>query len=232
VALVNGGAALQVLVLCVDYWHPARTPQAGLQPLAADGLAFDWIAHAADQSAARMAAYPVVVLTKSNNVSAADPRPWLTDAVQAAFRAYVREGGGLLVIHSGAAGVAELPVLRGLLGGAFIRHPPQCPVRLEPQAAHPLMAGIPPFTVLDEHYIMDLDDVAADIFLTTRSEHGAQPGGWRRTEGAGRVGVLTPGHNLEVWLHPLYQAVIRNALRWCGGAAPDSDRKEPDESPH
>jgi uncharacterized protein len=28
---------------------------------------------------------------------------------------------------------------------------------------------------------------------------------------------LTPGHNLEVWLHPSYQALLLNTLRWCGG---------------
>ena len=44
-----------------------------------------------------------------------------------------------------------------------------------------------------------------------------QPGGWARREGAGRVAVLTPGHNVEVWLHASYQALIGNALRWCGG---------------
>jgi hypothetical protein len=27
--------------------------------------------------------------------------------------------------------------------------------------------------------------------------------------------MLTPGHNLEVWLHPSYQALILNGLRWC-----------------
>lgn len=59
------------------------------------------------------------------------------------------------------------------------------------------------------------DDPVAHI-LTTTSEHGAQPGGWTRPEGAGRVAVLTPGHDLDVWLHPAYQALIGAAPRWCG----------------
>ncbi|CAN5509301.1 hypothetical protein BH10CHL1_BH10CHL1_18130 [soil metagenome] len=48
------------------------------------------------------------------------------------------------------------------------------------------------------------------------SRHGTQPGGWTRLEGDGRVCVLTPGHNLEVWLDPSYQILLGNALRWCG----------------
>lgn len=34
--------------------------------------------------------------------------------------------------------------------------------------------------------------------------------------GAGRVCVLTPGHNPEVWSCPSFQALLRNGLRWCG----------------
>lgn len=208
---------MKVLVLCDDYWHPARTPRAGLAPLEEGGFDFDWIENAREWSAARMSLYPVVVLTKSNNVSSADRTPWVTGEVEAAFRGYVRKGGGLLVIHSGSAEYRDLPVLRALLGGVFASHPPQCPVTIEPLPGHRLAEGLTPFTVFDEHYFMDLDDAGADIFLTTTSEYGTQPGGWTRSEGEGRVCLLTPGHNLEVWLHPCYQALIRNALRWCAG---------------
>ena len=207
---------MRTLVLCDDYWHPARTARAGLGPLADSGFMFDWVEHACEWSAARMAAYPVVLLTKSNNVSSSDRTPWATEEVQAAFVEYVRRGNGLLVIHSGSADYRELPVLRRLLGGVFASHPPQCAVTVEPREGHSLVTGSTPFTLVDEHYIMDLDDGEADVFLTTTSQHGTQPGGWTRTEGHGRVCLLTPGHNLPVWLHPSYQALLRNTLRWCG----------------
>jgi type 1 glutamine amidotransferase len=207
---------MQTLVLCDDYWHPARTPRAGLGALKDSGFAFDWIENAADWSAERMNQYPLVILTKSNNISAADQNGWMTEAAQAAFVAYVRQGNGLLAIHSGTAGYTEMRLLRGLLGGVFDQHPPQCPVTFEPQPRHPLTAGVEAFTLTDEHYFMTMDDAQAEVFLTTRSEHRVQPGGWRRTEGAGRVGVLTPGHNVEVWLHPSFQALLLNTLKWCG----------------
>jgi hypothetical protein len=28
--------------------------------------------------------------------------------------------------------------------------------------------------------------------------------------------MLTPGHNVEVWLEPSFQVLLGNALRWCG----------------
>ena len=141
-----------------------------------DEFTFDWIEDAHDWSPERMAAYPLVILTKSNNISAADQTGWMTDAVQAAFADHVRRGNGLLAIHSGTAGYAEMPVLRGVLGGVFTHHPKQCPVTVEPQAGHPLCAGSDPFTLQDEHYFVALDDPQAEVYMTTRSEHGEQPG--------------------------------------------------------
>jgi type 1 glutamine amidotransferase len=209
---------MRILVLCDDRWHPAQTVRQGLLGLESQEFAFDYIEDAADWSAAHMDTYPLVLLSKSNNRTAGDETPWMDDATQAAFAAFVRRGGGLLVIHSGSAGYADTTVLRPLLGGVFVSHPPQCPVTVTPLSDHPLSAGSAEFTLQDEHYQMTLDDPAADVFVTTLSQHGSQPGGWLRRDGLGRVCMLTPGHNLEVWQHPAFQALISNALHWCGSA--------------
>lgn len=207
---------MQTLVLCDDYWHPARVPREGLGTLKDKGFVFDWIEDARDWSAERMAAYPLVILTKSNNISSSDQSAWMLDEVQTAFANYVRKGNGLLAIHSGTAGYQETPILQSLLGGVFTHHPEQCDVMMEPLTSHTLTMDIPSFTLKDEHYFMAMYDPEVDIFMTTHSEHGKQPAGWRRTEGDGRVAVLTPGHNLEVWLHPSFQAMLINTLHWCG----------------
>lgn len=205
---------MRTLVLCDDHYHPASTARAGLAELGDCGFEFDWIENAAEWSAERMAAYPVVLLTKSDDVSATDRGHWVTEGIQEAFVAYVRQGNGLLAVHSGTV-YAQMPVLRGLMGGTFTQHPKQCPVTVEPQEGHPLTAGATPFRLVDEHYFMELDDAQADLFMTTTSEHGTQPGGWTRVEGEGRVCVLSPGHNVKVWQHPSFQALLCNALRWC-----------------
>jgi len=207
-----------ILVLCDDRWHPAATAREGLGGLPQHEFTFDWIENANDWSAAHMANYSLVILTKSNNVSATDTTNWMTDEVQAAFAAYVQQGGGLLAIHSGTAEYREATILRKLLGGVFVHHPKQCPVTITPKADHPLAAGSDIFTRKDEHYFMEMDDAAVDLFLTSSSDDGEQPAGWTRTEGDGRVCVLTPGHNVEVWLEPAYQQLILNAMRWCQAA--------------
>ena len=210
---------MKVLVLCGDHWHPPQIVREGLSALAGDGITFDWMEDARDWSPETMLAYPLVILTKSNNVSANDQAEWMTDAVQAAFLDYVRQGNGLLAIHSGTAEYENKPVLRSLLGGVFAHHPEQCLVTVNPSEGHPLCVGSSPFTLQDEHYFVTMDDPQADVFMTTTSVHGEQPGAWRRVEGTGRVAVLTPGHNLKVWLHASYQALLRNSLYWCAGIA-------------
>ena len=205
---------MRILVLCDDRWHPARTPRAGLAPLAGE-FDFDWIENAADWSPERMADYPLVILTKSNGISAEDDSPWMTPEAEQAFAAYVRSGKGLLAIHSGTAGYTNTPLLRSLLGGVFDHHPEQCLVEVSPVPGEPLAEGLVPFTLRDEHYFMAMDDHQVQVFLASASEHGAQSAGWTRMEGKGRVCVLTPGHNLDVWLHPSYQNAIRAAIRWC-----------------
>ncbi|HLO34123.1 MAG TPA: ThuA domain-containing protein [Anaerolineales bacterium] len=207
---------MKTLVLCDDYWHPARVPREGLGALTGAEFTFDWIEDTGNWSPQEMLAYPLVILTKSDNVSAGDRTSWMTERVQAAFSDYVHKGNGLLAIHSGTAEYEQALGLRSLLGGVFTHHPAQCPVTVNPREGHPLSAGSDPFTLKDEHYFMALDDPEAEVFVTTVSEHGQQPGAWRRVQGDGRVVVLTPGHNLEVWLHASFQALVLNSLRWCG----------------
>lgn len=208
---------MRVLVLCDDYWHPGKVVRDGLAPLHSNGWQFDIVEDGSQWSPAMMAEYSVVLFAKSNNITQENRDPWVDDEVQEAFRAWVAAGGGLLAIHSGTV-YREDPIMRALLGGAFIEHPKQCPVTMEAVGENPLTAGVATFTQTDEHYQMAFDDQGADLFLTSTSEHGTQPAGWTRTEGQGRVCVLTPGHNVEVWLDDNYQALLDNCLRWCGGS--------------
>lgn len=206
---------MRTLVLSGDRWHTAETTRSGLASLASSVLSCDWIADGREWSAERMAAYPLVVLSKGNNNTEHEFDPWIGEDSQEAFVEQVESGKGLLVIHSGTTGYGKLPALRALIGGAFAQHPPACPVTVQPIPDHALTQGVEAFTLTDEHYFMDLDDATADVFLMSSSAHGSQPAGWTRTQGRGRICVLCPGHTLEVWHHPAFQVVLRNAVSWC-----------------
>lgn len=213
---------MNILVLCDDKWHPAATPRNGLAQMAQGEFSFGYVEDGRDWSARKIADADVLLLTKSNNISATNTDAWVDDEVARELRDFVAGGKGLLVVHSGTVGYNEIPVLHKLIGGGFVEHPPQCTVTIQPVSDHRLTTGLAPFAVHDEHYMMTplADDV--EVFLTTQSEHGSQPGGWLRREGAGYVGVLTPGHNVEVWQHPTFQRLLQRTLRWCDGRGPDA----------
>ena len=206
---------MKVLALCGDAWHRPEIARTGLGTLAGEDFTFDWIEVIQNWTPNVLTSYPLVILAKSGNCSDVEKTHWMTDSIQSAFSDYVMRGNGLLAIHSGTVEYEQKPVIRNLLGGVFLHHPEQCLVNICPRRRHPLCSGIGQFTVIDEHYFVALDDPRADVFLTTKSMNGDQPAGWRPEPGKGRVVILTPGHNLDVWLHPSYQALLRNSLAWC-----------------
>ncbi len=210
-------ASMRTLVLCDDRAHPATLTRGGLAPLAGSGYEFDWIEDPDTWSAEAMRQYRVVVFSKANNRSTTDAAPWAAEQEGSAFADYVADGNGILFLHSGTALYDDSPSLCRLMGGTFAGHPPQCEVTVEPAAGHPLTAGCTRFAGRDEHYQMAMNDPHVELFLHTASEHGTEPGGWTRTHGKGRVCVLTPGHNLPIWLQPSYQRLLRNCLAWCAG---------------
>ena len=207
---------MRVLVICDDYYHPANVVRAGLDLVT--GYSFDYIEDAGDWSAAKMAPYPVVLYAKSNNVSAANREPWITPEVEQALADYVRAGHGMLAIHSGTV-VKEQAVLRALVGGTFDHHPKQCPVTVRARGGAPADRGR---RGLHGHRRALSHDHGRSgpwtLFLTTISEHSKQPGGWTRTEGAGRVSVLTPGPH-GGGLHPaVVLAAVHQLPRLVRGA--------------
>lgn len=207
---------MKIQVYAGDRFHPEQTVRDGFVSLAAhEGLALDWIPTVEHWSHAMLSGCDAVLLAKSNVISPADWRPWITAKNETALRDYVCAGGGLVVVHSGCASYSPIGPMLALMGGQFTQHPPQCAVLLEPVPLHALTAGVDAaFTVHDEHYFINTDDPRLNVFLRSHSVHGVQPAGWIREEGRGRVCVLTPGHNVEVWRHPSFQILILNALRW------------------
>ena len=206
---------MHTLVFCDDSAHPASLTRDGLAALGQPGLQLDWVEDPSGWHADSLNQYPLVIFSKANNRSQVDHEPWASEETGKAFVNFVAAGNGLLILHSGTALYDNAPSLCRLMGGVFTGHPPQCPVTVAPRPDHPLTAGSETFTLKDEHYMMEMNDPNVDLFLDTESEHGRQPAGWTRTEGDGRVCVLTPGHNPEVWRHPPYQALLRNSLAWC-----------------
>jgi len=225
---------MRVLLLCDDYWHPGQIPVDGVAPLASQGFQFDIISNGMEFTPDMLSKYPVVFMAKSDEVSREDKTSWKTGAIQKAFISYVENGGGLLVVHSGVVACKQTDILDHLVGCRLVFHPNACPVTVQPVKPHPVTEGMGMFCETDEHYRLEMLAPDADILIASYSPPQGEaakyqedpyhntpawlcPAGYVRTQGKGRVCVLTPGHLLPVWLNPQYQRTLANAINWCGG---------------
>ena len=224
-------STMRVLMICDDFYHPGQIPIDGVAPLAELGFQFDIISNAKEYKPGMLSGYPVVLLCKSNQTSQQDRTRWLTDEIQQEFVSYVENGGGLLVIHSGMT-IRGTEAFQKLIGCRFITHPNECPVTVQPIKPHPITEGVEMFCEVDEHYRIEIISPDADIIIASYSPSQGEvekyeedayhntpawicPAGYVRTQGKGRVCVLSPGHKHEVWQNPNFRKTLVNSLQWC-----------------
>lgn len=216
---------MKVLVVCDDLWHPGEVIARGLAPLSKEGFDLDIVMDGKDiLTKDLLTEYEVMVIAKGDALTGANSQArWFEDGVTAVMpeqiREYIENGGGLLSLHAGNCFRAESrPDMTSLTGNDFIGHPPQCQIALKFTSSHPILDGVDEFSFRDEHYKIKLTaDDTQPLFDTVSESAGTQPGGYIRTQGKGRICVLTPGHNCAVLLHPQYQKMLKNALLWCAG---------------
>jgi type 1 glutamine amidotransferase len=219
-------------MFCNDYWHPGEVPIEGITPLKNLGFDFNVITDADKFLPEMLSDYQVVLMSKCDEVSRQNKSSWKTEAVQQSFIDYVNNGGGLLVVHTGTVPGKNTGALDNLIGCRFIYHPRDCPVTVQPIKPHPITDSVGMFCETDEHYRLEILAPDIDILIASYSPPQGEeskyeedpynntpawvcPAGYVRSQGKGRVCVLTPGHHLNVWLNPHFQKTLTNALRWC-----------------
>ena len=132
---------------------------------------------------------------------------------------FVRSGRGLVGIHNGADTFKNSPQYIAALGGVFVGHPPQLDIAVEfVDPANPIVAGLEPFTLRDELYLLDWQPERVHLIAETHShERREVPIAWTREEGAGRVYYLSLGHNRSTYDHPTYAQMLGRGCRWAAG---------------
>lgn len=213
----------RILCLIGDPYHPASEMREGLD----NALRTHDISYSEDPAAldAKLD-YSLLIITKSGmgklpgeETKPWEDEPWLTPARDEALLEYVREGGGLLLIHSGLSR-QESDRHRLLAGGFFLHHPPACGLSVTAVNNHPISAEVPPFSLDEEQYFCSVDiGNTKPILVSNTQKHGAVVAGWTHTFGSGRVCALTPGHNAQTLKHPQMVRLIRNAVSWCAESA-------------
>lgn len=176
---------------------------------------------------------------------------------------FISAGGRWLAIHGSAAytefrppevdiGGIKLPGLTDtpdrqpdymdLLGCRFVSHLAQQAIEIRSVSDHPVVRGLPDFTVVDEPYILEMRG-DHEILLESRftgEAPGYVEGPWledisrpqmlSRRLGSGEILYLAPGHACGKydlrpfmdavpvqpgpWLDPTYRELVRRAIRW------------------
>jgi len=135
--------------------------------------------------------------------------------------AFVRGGRGLVGIHNATDTFKASAWYMAAIGARFLTHPAQLDIAVEyTDVAHPIVAGLPAFTVKDELYIMDWAPDNVHLLAQTHSHEGRLvPLSWVRQEGAGRVFYLSLGHNRSTYDVPEFRAWVSRGAQWAAGAA-------------
>ena len=151
----------------------------------------------------------------------------LSTAARATLADHVRSGGGLLAVHGASICFDDWPEWRDLLGGVWrwetSSHPPLAgpvTVRVVPHA-HPIVAGVPEFRIVDEVY--GFLELTGDVSGLLFSPHSGKdhPLLWARTVGRGRVVYDALGHHVPSYEVPEHRLIVRRAALWAWGAQED-----------
>ena len=208
-----------ILILLGGYWHDFDGFAAAMTPLL-EGAGHRVRASYDFEDLTRLEAQGIDLLLSHTCLS--EPPAGKTPSCPAGFSSaqvtalseWVRRGGALLASHAATVPGESGPELERLLGGAFLRHPPQRAFQVLPLSApHPITDGIGAFKVFDELYIERYHPTVA-IHMVAAYEGTAHPVVWSRTEGRGRVAHLAPGHSERVWKLEPYRRLMLQTVRW------------------
>ena len=145
----------------------------------------------------------------------------LSPAALEALDRYVRQGGGILAIHSATSSFKQQDAYFEILGGQFTRHGPVQSFQVHPALEEDEVFGqIPAFEIRDELYLHEYDP-ANRVHFYAKFDGQRQPMVWTRTHGQGRIAYCSPGHCVSTMRHPAVQAILKRALAWtCGQDLP------------
>jgi type 1 glutamine amidotransferase len=149
----------------------------------------------------------------------------LSEGARAEVEAHLARGGGLLALHTAIICFDDWPGWADILGGRWVwgqsSHPPYGRVEVRPdEPDHPLVAGLPAFSLDDEAYgDLDLRPGLQPLMHVRPAGGDCQPALWTRMFGNGRVVVDTLGHDAGAFAHPVHRRIVARAALWASGAA-------------
>ena len=195
-----------LIFACADRWHDMK------------GLAATISEHAARAALAKMSIVDAPSALESDELETSDCcivclfATGLTKPQEGRLLAFVRNGGGLLGIHTAAC--ERSPGFADLLGGAFLEHAPcgeMSVVILDHE--HPITKGLKDFTIEDELYSCRCQP-GLQVLAAAPFKGKDEPMVWTKSYGQGRVCYVALGHNAKSYSNANFLELTARALRW------------------
>jgi type 1 glutamine amidotransferase len=196
---------MNVLLITAGFFHPPRRGRQALhQALAqADGFSFQHV-RSLEQLPDDLGSFAALVLYFHHKAISVEALTRLD--------AFVRNGGGLLAVHSATASFKDQPHYFDIIGGQFTGHGAVANIEVK-QVKDDIFGGIGDFFVKDELYWHSLQP-GIDVHFSAQHDGQSTPIVWTYRYGTGRVCYAMPGHTVESMRHPAMQEILRRGLMW------------------
>ena len=139
---------------------------------------------------------------------------------------FVKNGGGLICVHSGMASFSDWPGYFDLIGGVWVwgtsKHDAYGTLKSNVVADHPIVKGLPKtFEFQDEFYhTLKLRSDIKILIESTHEKNGktvTEPLAWvSKDTPKERVAVILHGHDMGSWGDPNMQQLMTQAVEWAG----------------
>ena len=144
------------------------------------------------------------------------------------LRDFVESGKGVVVLHHAILSYQKWPWwYEEVVGGRYRLEPegniPTSSAKdkqelfVTPEGSHPVTTGIGPFHLWDEPYKGMWISPAIRPILTTDSPSSDRAVAWISPYPKSRVVYIQLGHNHSTYFHPMYRALLHNAILWGAG---------------
>ena len=131
----------------------------------------------------------------------------------------VEKDHGVTVLHHGLCAFREWSwwsTLVGIPDRTFRGYKVGQTMPMTVASEHSIVAGLSPFTLIDETY--DMADAAdGEVLLTTEAEACMKTIAWTREQGQARVFCYQSGHDRRVYDHPSFREILGRGIRWSVG---------------
>ena len=81
-------------------------------------------------------------------------------------------------------------------------------------SAHPILAGIDSFEIVDEGYHMPNEEVDGHLLLIVDHPDTMKCTAWTRRHGSSDVFCFQLGHDSTGWNHPSFQKILKQGIYW------------------